>query len=61
MTAGGSDNFVVKAPNRDGQRRLEKGQSVTLGWRTKDCRALDPTVSWSTSVKQAVPGNRPSH
>ena len=42
LTAGGSDNFVVKAPNRDGQRRLEKGQSVTLGWRTKDCRALDP-------------------
>ena len=42
MTAGGSDNFIVKAPNRDGQRRLEKGQSVTLGWRTKDCRALDP-------------------
>ncbi len=42
MTAGGSDNFIVKAPNRDGQRRLEKGQSVILGWRTKDCRALDP-------------------
>ncbi len=42
MTAGGSDNFIVKAPNRDGQRLLERGQSVTLGWRTKDCRALDP-------------------
>ena len=42
LTAGGCDDFVVKAPNRDGQRRLEKGQSVTLGWRTKDCRALDP-------------------
>jgi putative spermidine/putrescine transport system ATP-binding protein len=42
LTAAGSTEFVVKAPNRDGQRKLEKGQSVTLGWRTKDCRALDP-------------------
>ncbi len=42
LHAGGCDDFIVKAPNRDGQRRLEKGQSVTLGWRTKDCRALDP-------------------
>jgi putative spermidine/putrescine transport system ATP-binding protein len=42
LTAAGSTDFVVKAPNREGQRRLEKGQSVTLGWRTKDCRALDP-------------------
>jgi putative spermidine/putrescine transport system ATP-binding protein len=42
LTAGGCGDFIVKAPNRDGQRKLEKGQSVTLGWRTKDCRALDP-------------------
>jgi putative spermidine/putrescine transport system ATP-binding protein len=40
--AGGTDEFVVKAPNKDGARRLEKGQDVVLGWRTKDCRALDP-------------------
>jgi len=42
VRAGGSDEFVVKAPNKDGALRLEKGQNVVLGWRTKDCRALDP-------------------
>jgi len=37
----GSDDFVVKAPNKDGTVQLKAGQPVTVGWRTKDCRALD--------------------
>jgi putative spermidine/putrescine transport system ATP-binding protein len=40
-TDHGSD-FVVKAQNRDGALRLQPGDAVVLGWRTKDCRALDP-------------------
>jgi len=42
IKAGGIDDFVVKAPNKDGVRRLAKGESVALGWRTRDCRALEP-------------------
>jgi len=37
----GSTDFVVKAPNKDGAVQLNAGQAVTVGWRTKDCRALD--------------------
>ena len=37
----GSDDFVVKAPNKDGTAQFKAGQDVTVGWRTKDCRALD--------------------
>jgi putative spermidine/putrescine transport system ATP-binding protein len=37
----GSNDFVVKAPNKDGVVQLQAGQNVTVGWRTKDCRALD--------------------
>jgi putative spermidine/putrescine transport system ATP-binding protein len=39
---GDNEEFVVKAQNRDGAMSLVQGQTVTLGWRTKDCRALDP-------------------
>jgi putative spermidine/putrescine transport system ATP-binding protein len=39
----GSDDFIVKAPNKDGTVQLLSGQDVTVGWRTKDCRALDAT------------------
>ncbi len=37
----GSDEFVVKAPNKEGTTQLITGQSVVVGWRTRDCRALD--------------------
>ncbi len=37
----GSDDFVIKAPNKEGVAQLTQGQSVVVGWRTKDCRALD--------------------
>jgi putative spermidine/putrescine transport system ATP-binding protein len=37
----GSDDFIVKAPNKDGTVILSAGDKVTVGWRTKDCRALD--------------------
>jgi putative spermidine/putrescine transport system ATP-binding protein len=37
----GSDSFVVKTPNKEGTRPLAVGENVTVGWRTKDCRALD--------------------
>ena len=37
----GSAAFVVKAANKDGAIQLSAGQNVTVGWRTKDCRALD--------------------
>ncbi len=38
----GSDSFVVKTPNKEGSGAIAVGQPVTVGWRTKDCRALDP-------------------
>jgi putative spermidine/putrescine transport system ATP-binding protein len=38
----GSKDFIVKAPNKEGAGQLIAGQPVTVGWRTRDCRALDP-------------------
>ena len=38
----GSDDFVVKTQNKEGTSALSVGLPVTVGWRTKDCRALDP-------------------
>jgi hypothetical protein len=34
---------VIKAANNRNALHLEKGQKVVLGWRTEDCRALDPS------------------
>ncbi|MEZ5775505.1 MAG: ABC transporter ATP-binding protein [Hyphomicrobiaceae bacterium] len=37
----GASDFIVKAPNKEGSLQLATGQNVVVGWRTKDCRALD--------------------
>lgn len=37
----GTDEFVVKVPNRDGQQELKIGETASLWWRPEDCRALD--------------------
>jgi putative spermidine/putrescine transport system ATP-binding protein len=44
VNAVGNQQFVVKAQNRDGAFSLKAGEPVVLGWKTKDCRALDPQV-----------------
>ena len=46
VKACGQEEFVVKAQNRGGELRLRQGQSVVLGWKTQDCRALDPLHEW---------------
>ena len=42
MSAGGSDDFIVKVPNTSSHKLLEEGKTVKIGWMTEDCRALDP-------------------
>jgi putative spermidine/putrescine transport system ATP-binding protein len=37
----GQDDFIVKVPNAAGHVHLQPGQTVTVGWKTEDCRALD--------------------
>jgi putative spermidine/putrescine transport system ATP-binding protein len=41
MAVCGRDDFVVKIPNSTERAGLTPGNEVALGWRTKDCRALD--------------------
>ena len=41
LTVAGNDEFIVKVPNAHGHADLETGRTVTLGWTTSDCRALD--------------------
>jgi putative spermidine/putrescine transport system ATP-binding protein len=38
----GNDEFIVKIPNAQGHRLVDKGQIIQLGWLSDDCRALDP-------------------
>ncbi len=38
----GSDEFVVKLPRMRGANLPEIGKTMTIGWSSEDCRALDP-------------------
>jgi len=37
----GHDDFIVKVPNASGHVHLQPGATVTVGWHSADCRALD--------------------
>jgi putative spermidine/putrescine transport system ATP-binding protein len=37
----GREDFIVKVPNTPDHAQLAEGESVMVGWRTEDCRALD--------------------
>ena len=43
MQACGREDFVVKIPNSSAHAQLTAGDTVTIGWKADDCRALDPT------------------
>jgi putative spermidine/putrescine transport system ATP-binding protein len=42
MRVAGSDDFIMKNRNAVGQRRLQPGERITIGWSPQDARALDP-------------------
>jgi putative spermidine/putrescine transport system ATP-binding protein len=42
LAVAGNEDFVVKIPNKLGEKRLREGTPARVGWRTEDCRALDP-------------------
>ena len=37
----GNDEFIVKIPNSDEHAHLKEGESVEIGWKAGNCRALD--------------------
>ncbi|MDX1432659.1 MAG: ABC transporter ATP-binding protein, partial [Gammaproteobacteria bacterium] len=37
----GHDDFVIKIPNSAGHQHLNTGETVQVGWKAEDCRALD--------------------
>lgn len=41
MAVHGAQDFIVKVPNDAGQKHLSAGETVRIGWKTEDCRALD--------------------
>ena len=42
LKVAGSEDFVIKNRNTSGQRRLQPGEIVRIGWAPQDARALDP-------------------
>ena len=42
LRVAGSDDFVIKARNGQGQRVLRPGEKIKVGWHPQDARALDP-------------------
>ncbi len=42
IRVAGNDDFVMKCRNSIGQRKLQPGERVPIGWATRDARALDP-------------------
>ena len=41
MKVAGNDEFIVKVRNRGERWDLEQGQTRTIGWSARDCKALD--------------------
>lgn len=41
LAVAGRDDFIIKTRNAPDQRRLNPGESIEIGWRPQDCRALD--------------------
>jgi len=41
MSVCGDSEFIVKIPNSTDHGQLREGDTVTVGWKTEDCRALD--------------------
>lgn len=44
VRAFGEQDFVMKVPNATEHSTLVEGKQVSVGWRSEDCRALDPFV-----------------
>jgi putative spermidine/putrescine transport system ATP-binding protein len=42
LRVAGSDDFVIKSRNAQGQRMLRPGEKISIGWAPVDARALDP-------------------
>jgi putative spermidine/putrescine transport system ATP-binding protein len=38
----GHNDFVIKVPRSESAPRLEVGQTIPIGWKSHNCRALDP-------------------
>ncbi|MDJ0958396.1 MAG: TOBE domain-containing protein, partial [Arenicellales bacterium] len=41
MNVCGHEEFVVKVPNSAAHAKLREGETVKVGWKMEDCRALD--------------------
>ena len=41
LRVAGSDDFVIKSRNTQGQRMLSPGEKIKIGWAPQDARALD--------------------
>ncbi len=37
----GNDDFIIKVPRTEHAPRLNVGETLTIGWNSRDCRALD--------------------
>jgi putative spermidine/putrescine transport system ATP-binding protein len=42
LRVAGSDDFVIKSRNAQGQQMLNPGERIKVGWHPQDARALDP-------------------
>ncbi|MEL6946938.1 MAG: ABC transporter ATP-binding protein [Pseudomonadota bacterium] len=45
MRVAGNEDFIVKVPNSAGNKPLAEGATVTIGWKSEDCKALDPMAA----------------
>ena len=45
MNVCGHDDFIVKIPNSADRAQLQPGDTVQVGWKAEDARALDVPVS----------------
>jgi len=41
VSVSGTTDFIIKVPNTHNQQHMKRGEAITIGWNTDDCRALD--------------------
>ncbi len=41
MSVANQDDFIVKIPNSSNHAQLQPGNTISIGWRARDCHAMD--------------------
>lgn len=53
LRVGNSEEFAVKIPNHDGSAKPSRGDAISIGWNTTDCRRSWRAIVSSTTLPES--------